>query len=576
MSTAPGITLDRPAVDWERDQYQRPKIRTLGTTGKPRKETRSYTRVTTFAAALDDGTNLMRWRMRRVLLGVAARPDYVTQALALTDRDDDKAALNELAEKCLEAAGPDKAGIGTALHAFTERLDRGEPLGNVPEQYRASLDAYLEATACITWTHRECRTVHDELEVAGTPDGFGYCSIPDPDGVTDALRVIDTKTGRIDYPAKFSTQLAIYAHSDLYDPATGLRTPIEVNTRWGIITHLPPDRSGEVELLWLPLEPGWRGALIAGPVRDWRKESKALKLVPFVTLPAKADDEVNGTPAPPSGLDTPEAAEAAGEAAERGEATVEAASHFPRGMAATQEIADHVNIAELIDAADAPSEIELLWQRYRADGWTAQHDQLARLRVEELRDRQAAERPSAALEAAARTAGTADALKALWDAHGRSALWTQEVADAAAARYAELNAAATDEPVEAPPAAADPDVKARAALVETIMRADSPAKVGELWRLQRDRLWGPEHDAAAAERIGQLEPGGEPSGPDSESEDAADVDGTDDPDTAGLLSLIASATTPAELTGIWRLWHTTEAWTSDVDTMAAGRHRALA
>lgn len=566
MTTAPGLTLDRPTVDWERDQYQRPKIRTLGTTGKPRKEVKPYTRVTTFAAALDDGTNLMRWRMRRVLLGVAARPDYVTQALALTDREDDKAALNELAEKCLEAAGPDKAGIGTALHAFTERLDRGEPLGNVPEQYRASLDAYVEATACITWTHRECRTVHDGLEVAGTPDGFGYCSIPDPDGVVDTLRVIDTKTGRVDYPAKFSTQLAIYAHSDLYDPATGVRTPIEVDRRWGIITHLPPERPGEVELLWLPLEPGWRGAELAGPVRDWRKESKALKLVPFVTLPARAADEVNGTPAPPSGLDTPEAAEAAGEAAEVGEQTVEAASH------------GHDEIADAIGAADAPSEIEVLWMRYRGNGWTAQHDQLARLRVAELRDRQAAERPAAALEAAARTAETAEALQALWTEHGRSALWTQEVADAAQARYAELT-----EPTP-PPAGLTPEQEddarygagpgpsrtPRAALVDTIMRATTPEKVSELWRLQRDKLWGPEHDAAAAERISQLEA----AVPDAE--DAGDVDGSNDPDTAGLLHLIASATTPAELTGIWRLWHTSQAWTGDVDKMAAGRHRALA
>jgi hypothetical protein len=94
-----------------------------------------YTRVTTFAEALQDSSALTRWKMRRAVLGMGRRPDYVTAAAALSVRDEDRQALDDLAEKALEAAGPNAADVGTALHAFTERIDRGEELGAVPEEY---------------------------------------------------------------------------------------------------------------------------------------------------------------------------------------------------------------------------------------------------------------------------------------------------------------------------------------------------------------------------------------------------------------------------------------------------------
>jgi hypothetical protein len=314
MVTGAPVTLERPDVDWTRDQWGRPVIlpdpRWLENTELAPATwlagdgtiypDRRYTRVTTYGEALLDGSALSRWKMRRVALGMGRRPDYVTAAAALTAEERDKAALNDLAEKALEAAGPNAADIGTALHAFTERIDRGEDVGVVPPEYRADLDAYRQVVAPLTFLHREARMVCDELETAGTPDAIALCDVPDPDGETDLARIVDLKTGNVEYTAgKFSTQLAIYAHSALYGPVTGTRSyparPLSV--RWGLVVHMPAGM-GTAQLRWLNLEHGWAGAQLAGPVREWRKPG-ARELSRPVFMPAgvtwSADGKCQGS-----------------------------------------------------------------------------------------------------------------------------------------------------------------------------------------------------------------------------------------------------------------------------------------
>jgi hypothetical protein len=305
----------RPELDWERDWQGRPRI-----LPDPRWEPAwverwadgrandagevPYTRVTTFAEALQDASALTKWKLRRAIYGQARRPDYVTAALGLSLEDRDRDALNDLAEKCLEAAGPNAAEIGTALHSFTERVDRGEELGPIPPEYETTVAAYARAVSHLRFVERECRTVCDDLEVAGTPDGIAFCDVPDPDGVVDELRIVDTKTGRVDYSAgKFSTQLAVYAHSRLYHPGTGERTKLEerygapVSTRWGLLVHTPAG-AGTAELLWIDLEHGWAGAQQCKRTREWRQEATAGRLLRPVFAraprPATADGSCRG------------------------------------------------------------------------------------------------------------------------------------------------------------------------------------------------------------------------------------------------------------------------------------------
>jgi len=301
----------RPELDWERDWQGRPRI-LPDPTWTPETapaawvkdgailESLEHTRVTTFAEALQDSSALTRWKARRVVLGMGRRPDYVIAAASLSTEDRDRDALDDLAEKALEAAGPNAADVGTAIHALTDRIDRGEDLGPVPEMYLPTLDAYRRATAVLRFVEFECRTVCDELQTAGTPDRLGFCSIPDPDGVVDALRIIDTKTGRVDYSAgKFSTQMATYRRSRKYHPGTGARQSWEELhghpvSRWGLVVHVPAG-SGQAELLWLDLEHGDTGAEEAARVRKWRQGATAGALLRPVFARAPRPATTDGT-----------------------------------------------------------------------------------------------------------------------------------------------------------------------------------------------------------------------------------------------------------------------------------------
>lgn len=300
------VLLERPPVDWERHRGdKRPKILpppgvTWRNPSTGRKVGhRYYTRVTTYADAITEAYNLTAWKLRRVALGLGQRADYVRLAASYTDEDRDRDALDELVGKALEAAGPNKADLGTALHSLTERLDRGEDLGTPPEEVLPDLAAYTAITSGvlgIRW--REPRTVCDLLECAGTPDTIATVSEAPPTGEglpvcdcpPDRLRVVDTKTGSVRYPGKMSTQLSIYSRSELYDPETGARTPLDVCPHWGVIVHLPVE-TGEAALFWLDLEHGWRGAELCGPVRSWHRVKADDILRPFATIkPVKVVD----------------------------------------------------------------------------------------------------------------------------------------------------------------------------------------------------------------------------------------------------------------------------------------------
>lgn len=263
-----------------RDRWGRPMI-------MPAKGTKRipYRRTTTYVGCLDDMNGLMKWQARQVAYGMGQRNDLVLAAAAA--RPDDKKILGEIAEKAKDAAKSSAAAdIGTALHSFTERIDRGEPLGNVPAEYRADLDAYKRATEAIEWVGIETFRVHDEWQVAGTADRIGRFPF------SDRLVIADIKTGSIDYPHKMAMQLAMYARMTPYDIATDKRTtdPGDIDLNRGVIIHLPAGK-GECTLYEIDLAKGWGACLIARKVWDWRG-------VKDLTTPIA--DPAAGQPAPPT------------------------------------------------------------------------------------------------------------------------------------------------------------------------------------------------------------------------------------------------------------------------------------
>ena len=177
--------------------------------------------------------------------------------------------MDKLVEDAMEAAGATSAAtIGTAIHTLTEKHDRGEDLGVIPEEYVADIQAYADATKHFKNVFIEQFCVLDKYKIAGTPD-----RVVEYQG---QLYISDLKTGSIAYPNKIAMQLAVYAHGLPYDPATATRGAWGgVNQEKGIIVHLPAG-SGKCDIHFVDIKQGWKGIELAMKVRAFRDTKKSL------------------------------------------------------------------------------------------------------------------------------------------------------------------------------------------------------------------------------------------------------------------------------------------------------------
>lgn len=349
-----------PHPDFRRDRYGRPLIIPPGGGNE-----QGYTRCTTYIGVLEDTYRLQQYKMRNVAAGIGQRPDLHVRAasLGLEPADPDaardwKSDMNELCDKAVEAAAASaKATIGSSLHTYTEKIDRGQDPGHVPDQYRKHLDTWRRVTAGIRWIHIEQRTVCDQLKVAGTPDRVGY--IPGHNG----LVIADTKSGRTDFGLlKMCMQLAIYSRSVIYDPRTGERTPFadHVDLDRGLILPLN-SITGECQPFWVDLDKGWQAVQAAGIVRGWRSVDNKRQLTqPYqpTTQPALMPAEApiaGATPGTPMLTVLPGGAEAG---------------------------------AALVNAIQAAASADQLIELWRAAGqaWTEHHTALASQRKTALQN----------------------------------------------------------------------------------------------------------------------------------------------------------------------------------------------
>jgi hypothetical protein len=298
---------ETPNTDIPRDRYSRPLV-TPPDGSKPI----PYTRCTTYVSCLEDTYNLAKWQKRMVAVGLAARPDLLLRASSLgadpgpTDEAAKKRWKKEMDATCdaasEAAASSASATVGTALHSLTERIDRGLDIGTIPDTYKPHLKAYEQATRNLQAVHIERFCVQDQLKVGGTPD-----RIVTIDGLP-GLYIADVKTGAIDFGVgKMAMQLAVYAHSHLYNHQTGTRTPLaDVNTDRGIIIALNA-ATGTCELKWIDIAKGWQAVELATQVRDWRAANNLMR--PF-DIPA-AQLPMDPTPAQDQARDLTAEAQAA-------------------------------------------------------------------------------------------------------------------------------------------------------------------------------------------------------------------------------------------------------------------------
>lgn len=271
----------------ERDRWGKPLIHPVGGGTAV-----AYKRVTSFVSVIEDTFQLEKWKMRQVAIGLAKRPDIMLGIKALDDPNgdkDQKRSLNRFCEQATEAAeASSSATKGTAVHSFTEMIDRGQALPpGLDEVTLAMLEAYREATKDLKFTFIEQFLVNDKLKAAGTADRFA--KVP---GKAELI-VADLKTmGSLDFGyLKIAMQMALYAHSYIYDPDTYERKMVGsagVDTLRGLIIWLPMANTlDEVkcELHWVDLEEGWKGVLVAKQIHELRKLKKGDLTQPFAGKP---------------------------------------------------------------------------------------------------------------------------------------------------------------------------------------------------------------------------------------------------------------------------------------------------
>jgi hypothetical protein len=239
----------------------------------------AWTRVTTLARTLSDTFGLEAWGNRMVAKGLALRADLVASAAA-ADVDTDKGTLDGIVKQAKEAAGSSKgANLGTALHTFTERLDRGEPLSSLaaPAPLDADLAAYAAALKAAGLAVEpggiERIVVLPELGVAGTLDRIVRLR-------KGGRAIKDLKTAKdVSYSwLEIAIQEACYARAPyIWDPLAGAyeRMPADVDKDRGLVLHLPVGKA-HAQIYGVNLIEGWRLAQLAADVRAARSGAKNL------------------------------------------------------------------------------------------------------------------------------------------------------------------------------------------------------------------------------------------------------------------------------------------------------------
>jgi hypothetical protein len=262
------MTLNAPTTPTRRDRWGRYQV-VNPTTGK----LTGYTRATTVAKALDDGSGLIGWSKRMVALGLAQRADLL--ALVATSNGD-KRTLDSVCERAAEAGGSTiRRDLGTAVHAMLEQ-SWSDTTYTAPAPYTADIKAVHAALDAHGITVEagmvERIVVNDTHQIAGTFDLL----VRSADG---KLRVADIKTGSSLMGAlSFAIQLAIYANADaLYtqgpaaDGSADIREPMpEIATDYGYIFHVQPE-SGHCDVHTIDLIAGAEALKIAMAVREARK-----------------------------------------------------------------------------------------------------------------------------------------------------------------------------------------------------------------------------------------------------------------------------------------------------------------
>ncbi len=282
---------EQALLDWaEANPIDRPRLTMDGTGRRYRAfppdtdKERSYTRVTTFAEALDDTAGLTVWRHRLLAKGLATLTDELQACTDDRQRD-------AVVAKALHIAGEKlKADLGTAFHLAMEHAVMGT--GNrPPAPYHLDVEATLAALegAGIEPVVELCESQlwNPTFSLVGTADVLAR----GPWG--ERLRVCDYKTGSRIERNGHAIQMAVYANATHRFTGDGWEEVPPLDGEAGYIIHTPSG-SGTCTIYEVGLALGDYLANMAAGVREVRKDAAVKKLFTHVNMATahQASDEI--------------------------------------------------------------------------------------------------------------------------------------------------------------------------------------------------------------------------------------------------------------------------------------------
>jgi hypothetical protein len=280
----------RPESDVERDQWDRPMLPDVphpDVTADPDWTTKQgRTSVSTLSGCLEDYYGLNRWHRGGVAKGMASDRALVARAAALDPAD--KAQMKDLMNIADDAMArvPEMSrgrDLGTALHAFTGKINEGKDPGEIPYDLEKDVQAYADGIKArglvILKDYCEKMVIVPKLCPNGTAGTFDTL-IWHPDWPLP--RIADTKSAQDLRKGMGPTiQLGIYSRgAAIWNPATRRYEPMpEVDQEWGVILGIPAE-TGTFEAWDVPLMEGWALAQVAETVHSARKRQYIKPMAP--------------------------------------------------------------------------------------------------------------------------------------------------------------------------------------------------------------------------------------------------------------------------------------------------------
>lgn len=279
-------------------RYRLPEFTGFGP-AEEQEKSRGWERATNAAKTISDQYHLQKWMMRMVAKGIATNDGLF--ALAAATPLSDKKELDDIAYRAKEHAGGGRgANLGTALHSFTERLDRGEDL-RVPAPWDRDVEAYRglvnKAGLSFDPEYMERIVIVASLTVAGKFDRIAKLTrdlpVDMPYGQVilkaGTWVVLDLKTGA-DLSlgwGDIAIQLGLYANcTALFNPDDWTwEVPPVVDKRIALVVHLPVEK-GVATLHGLDIEQGWAITKVVTQVKDWRNNKTLSVPIDLGSVPA--------------------------------------------------------------------------------------------------------------------------------------------------------------------------------------------------------------------------------------------------------------------------------------------------